>query len=197
MDQMSRNVLFTPYVESFTPYVEINVLNLVDPDVANIDKNLQAKSNQIILKYGGMANGVGQMVSDIKRKAQPRGLKVLRIWSHGSSGGQGVSLSPNVNPVNPKGQRAGISMPNYPEVKPALDQLTPYFAPDGRVELRGCNVGAGYDGIGLVKALAELWQVDVYAAIYNQPIGPIGWQGPIVRVTRQGAVFPTSGIPIP
>ena len=192
MNMMSRTPHYWDNVR-FTPDVEINVLNLVAAEVANLDRNLQKKSNQMILKYGGMSNGVGQMVSDIKQKAQPKGLKVLRIWSHGGPGGQAVTLSPG---VNPKGQRAGISMANFGEVKPALDQLTPYFAPRGRVELRGCNVGVGYDGIDLLKVLANLWRVDVYAAINSQPIGPIDWLGPVVRVTPRGDYVPTSGIPI-
>ena len=89
-----------------TPRVEVNVLNLVDPDVRNIEKNLQKKFGQKILKYGGMSNGVGQMVSDIRAAAQPNSVTVLRIWSHGQVGGQGVSLLPG---VNPKGQRACLT----------------------------------------------------------------------------------------
>jgi hypothetical protein len=172
---------------------ELNFLNLVDAEIAQLEKNLRTVSNQTIVTYGGMANGVGQMVSDIKRIARPRGLKVLRIWSHGYPGGQAVSVSPGVNPA---GQMAGISMSNYLNLKPDLTQVEPYFAAGGRAELRGCNFSAGSDGIELLTALAKLWKVDVYGAVTSQPIGPIDWVGPVTKITPRGDVMNTSGIPI-
>jgi hypothetical protein len=175
------------------PSVEINVLNTVDGAVAQLEKNLRSVSNQIILKYGGMANGVGQMATDIKERAQPGTLKVLRIWSHGYPGAQAVSFHPK---VSPKGQRAGISVSNYFQVQPALAQLSPYFARGGRAELRGCSVMGGYDGVELLTTLARLWHVDVYGAVSPQDIGPIDWCGLAMRVTPQGNTFKTSGIPI-
>jgi len=65
--------------------VEINVLNLVDAEVAKLEENLRGVSGQLIFKYGGMANGVGQMVSDIKGATRPKGLRVLRWRACGRS----------------------------------------------------------------------------------------------------------------
>jgi Domain of unknown function (DUF4347) len=138
----------------------INALNLVDPDVKNIEIALKNKGNQIIFTYGGMSNGVGQMVADVLNVASLRSILVLRIWSHGSSGGQAVSVAPR---INPKGQRAGIGITNFNDIQGDLARLAPCFTEGGRFELRGCNVAVGSTGEGLLKALARLLQVDVYA----------------------------------
>ncbi len=171
----------------------INALNLVDPDVKNIEIALKNKGNQIIFTYGGMANGVGQMVSDVLNVASLSSMLVLRIWSHGSAGGQAVSTAPG---INPKGQRAGIGITNLNEIQSDLARLAPCFTEGGRLELRGCNVAVGSTGEDLLKALARLLQVDTYAQIENQPIGPLDWTGPVRRATPKGIIFTTSGIPV-
>ncbi len=171
----------------------INALNLVDPDVKNIDAALRKRGDQIIFSYGGMSNGVGQMVEDVRNVAGLRSIQVLRIWSHGQPGGQAVSAAPG---INPQGQRAGIAMTNYKDIAGDLGQLAPCFTAGGRLELRGCNVAVGSTGEDLLKALARLLQVDVYAQIENQPIGPVDWTGPVLRATPAGMVFRTSGIPV-
>ena len=176
-----------------TGKLAINGLNMVDPDVNNIEAALLRRGDQIVFKYGGMSNGVGQMVSDVKGVAGDGSVNVLRIWSHGAAGGQGVST---MSGVVPRGQRAGLSLDNLGQVERDLALLAPLFERGGRVELRGCNVAVGDDGTRLLKALARLWQVDVYAATQNQPIGPIDWTGPVQKVTPGGTVFRTSGIPV-
>jgi len=41
--------------------MQINALDLVDPGVSAIEAGLRSRTNQTILKYGGMCNGVGQL----------------------------------------------------------------------------------------------------------------------------------------
>jgi hypothetical protein len=176
--------------------LEINALDLVNPDVSTIEGNLKGRTDQLILKYGGMSNGVGQMVTDVTRMTGPGRVRVLRIWSHGFPGGQGVSQGAKDARIDVKGQRVGISLSNLREVTPDLGRLASYFEPQGRLELRGCSVGAGDDGRRLLEALAKLVQADVIAALQEQPIGPLDWSGPVLRITRYGKPFFGSGPPI-
>jgi hypothetical protein len=188
MDELSS------YIKYKREVLAINALNLVDPDVGIIEATLRKKANrQIIFKYGGMSNGVGQMVFDVKNAATTASVEVLRIWSHGSAGAQGVSAQPQVTPT---GERAGIALSNFDQIQKDLSQLRPYFVSGGRLELRGCNVGVGDDGIKLLKTLANTLQIEVHAPLDNQPIGPVDWKGPVQKVTPQGAVFTISGLPI-
>lgn len=173
--------------------LEINVLDLVDPGVATIEAGLKQKSNQAILKYGGMCNGVGQMVTQATGLASSGRIQVLRIWSHGSPGGQGVTSAGSDAQHSPKGQRAGISLGNLPEVQGDLARLAPFMAPGGRVELRGCSVGTGDDGARFLQALAGLMRTDVLAAKNPQPIGPLEWAGPVLKAMRNGGVATISG----
>lgn len=166
-----------------TPRVVVNAVNMVHPDVRTIVESLRNKGNQHVFTYGGMSNGVGQMVSDVGRVAKPGGLYVLRIWSHGGAGGQGVST---MNGVPPRGQRAGIALNNWNEIEETLRRLRPYFDRSGRFELRGCEVGVGYDGDDFLRLLARTVGVDVYAAQRPQPIGPITWEGPVLRMKPSG-----------
>ena len=180
-DWRAMSVQPSPY--AYTPRVVVNAVNMVHPDVRTIVETLKRKGNQHVFTYGGMSNGVGQMVGDVGRIAQPGGLYILRIWSHGGSGGQGVST---MNGVPARGQRAGISLGNWNEIAGSLTRLKPYFDRAGRFELRGCEVGMGFDGDDFLRLLSRTLGVDVYAAQLPQPIGPITWAGPVVRMRPDG-----------
>lgn len=176
--------------------LEINALDLVDPGVSTIEAALKSRTDQKIFTYGGMCNGVGQMVTDVTRLASTGQVDVLRIWSHGFPGGQGVSTGMPDARFKPAGQRAGIGLTNLADVGPDLARLAPCFAPLGRLELRGCSVGTGDDGRRLLQRLASLLHVDVLAAFNSQPIGPLDWAGPVLKVTRDGTSSTISGPPI-
>lgn len=176
--------------------LQINALDLVHPDVSTIEEGLKSKSGQKILKYGGMCNGVGQMVTDITRLASPGQVAVLRIWSHGYPGGQGVSTGMPDARIKARGERAGIGLTNLPDLDPDLARLAPYFQPRGRMELRGCSVGGGFDGLKFLGDLAKALGVEVCAALNEQPIGPLEWAGPVLTVAPTGGQRTDSGPPI-
>lgn len=173
--------------------MQINALDLVDPGVSTIEAGLRSRTNQTILKYGGMCNGVGQLATDVTNLASSGKLGVLRIWSHGFPGGQGVSSGMPDARFSAKGQRAGFALNNFAEVERDLSRLTSCFASGGRVELRGCSVGTGDDGRRFLQELARLWRVDVYAAENSQPIGPLEWVGPVLRARSSGEPIRGSG----
>lgn len=187
-DWRPMSVQRSPY--EVTARVIVNAVNLVEPDVRTLVENLRRNRNQHVFVYGGMSNGVGQMVTDVGKVARPGSLYVLRIWSHGGSGGQGVST---MRGVAPAGQRAGISLGNWMDIADSLVRLRPCFERSGRLELRGCEVGAGFDGDDFLKLLARTVGVDVYAAQRPQPIGPTGWAGPVLRMKPNGARSVGSG----
>jgi hypothetical protein len=68
----------------------IGVIDTEDPEPGNdrqgqLDR-LPARSLRLVMC--GMCNGVAQVISDIAQRAPLGGLNILRIWSHGRSGGQ-------------------------------------------------------------------------------------------------------------
>lgn len=66
-----------------------------------------------------------------------------------------------------------------------LMRLTLWFAPDGFVELRGCNVAYGHRGRELLRQLHMLWGVPVRASPETQRFwdGDLvdDWEGPVIE----------------
>lgn len=152
------------------------------------------KASNVILFNAPMSNGVGMMVSKVIEQAadSPTGLiKVLRIWAHGGPGSQGITRG-RESAAN--ADWAGIDLETLAkntEMAKTLIQLEQVLDWYGRVELRGCKVGAGVRGQIFLNYLANLWRVPVYAGEVDQGIvvGGYGlelaWSG-TVHVARPG-----------
>jgi hypothetical protein len=172
--------------------MNIDVIDMEDPALGN-DRLQQlndagVQSTKIIMY--GMCNGVGQMITDITQVAPVAGIGVLRIWSHGRSGGQTISGG-HAGEAGRVQDWTGISVANLAAVRDELTPLNPYFAPGARVELRGCNVAADSDGEALLQGLAGIWGVTVQAGILTQY--HINWDGPVHQSDANGALSCTAG----
>jgi hypothetical protein len=145
-----------------------------------------------IIKLYGMSNGVTEMVHAIKHAAQPRSIEVLRIWGHGYPGGQGVSGGTGGNTF--ANDFAGMAVSNFSAIRNILVELTPLFAPAGRVELRGCNVAQG-NGDQLLVYLAQIWRVPVQGGTITQHAGS-NWDGAVAEATPSGGLRSVIGTPL-
>ena len=126
------------------------------------------------------------MVTNVTRMAKPVRVDVLRLWSQRAARAAGVSTGFPDARFGVRGQRAGISQSSRRHFR-STSTTGPILSKRGRLELRGCSVGVGDDGPKLMRALAELIGTDVYAALNAQPIGPIQWAGPVVRMRPDGS----------
>lgn len=190
----------------------IDVIDITDPKLVQTREDLERLGRSKILTYRSMSNGLGQMVTDICRllgtPPQPprfelgkpayrttadmikalgtvrRMMDALRIWGHGDVGGQNISAGTDGSGV--LAHRTGLSPGVVRRDEAVLGRLTPYFASNGRVELRGCAVGRGFDGIDFLKQLARIWGVKVYGPVELQPIAGLDWFGPVYEVTPNG-----------
>lgn len=125
---------------------------------------MNARKITPIVLYG-MCNGVGQMVSDVIRMAKKtRSIDLLQIHGHGTGGLQNISAGE----FNGGELLAGISNDNFEKIKSTLNQLTPYFSTNGRIQLMGCNVAGNKAGDKLLIKLAKLWGHTVTAGALSQ-----------------------------
>ena len=165
----------------------IDVIDVTDPLLTRTQVALERLGRSKILTYCSMSNGVGQMVVDICRLLSWKQIEALRIWGHGDIGGQNISAGTDGSGV--VAHRTGLSPAVASEERAVLERLTPYFMPNARVELRGCAVGRGADGVAFLKRLADIWKVNVIGAVELQPGTGLDWYGPVYEVGKNGARF--------
>jgi peptidoglycan hydrolase-like protein with peptidoglycan-binding domain len=181
--------------------------DVVTVDVIDVDELVDAKNRAIakpestytgqalralnnsgskpIILYG-QSNGVATMVQQIIGKAgKPQGMVLLRIYGHGAPGSQNISagkaaLDEHVTSLDPQ---------TFKWTVPLLQQLAPYFAPWGSMELHGCHVGQNHQGQQLLSTIAQAVQVPVTAARHEQFAGGRGqwtFDGPTVTAFPYG-----------
>jgi hypothetical protein len=190
----------------------IDVIDITDPLLIQTQTALERLERSKILTYRWMSNGLGQMVEDICRllgtpSPPPRfklgtptprtaaemfkayggafnKIDALRIWGHGDIAGQNISAGKDGSGV--VAHRTGLSLVVVRREEAVLRRLAAYFMPSSRVELRGCAVGRGFDGIQFLQELAEIWKVKVYGALELQPGTGLDWYGPVYGVPPKG-----------
>ena len=179
----------------------MNVVDVIDMEDPNLGSNREIfiRRDAPVLGYQpniirlyGMCNGVAQMVTEIIRNAPQGGIDVLRLWSHGWSGGMNVSTG--LNAQAGADHRSAIWIHNIGSYANDLRRLRRYFARHGRIELKGCSVASGPDGERLVVSLASTVGVSVRAGVDVQG-GPgvvwapgITWNGPVIESDASGAL---------
>ena len=144
-------------------------INIDCVDCYRVDRNdLAVRIFQQRLPDALRVSSIGHMVDLIEGRLGAAGkMRRLRIFGHGIPGAQGLGNSYHLFTTDLYNQitlRPGNEV-GYADV---LGRLTPRFDRGGWVELQGCSVGGGPQGWNLLKALAELWQVNVAAATVCQ-----------------------------
>ena len=173
----------------------IDVIDMEDP-VLGRDRegqlvHLGAKSVRLVMY--GMSNGVAQVMTEIAQRVPVRRLNVLRIWSHGRPGGQTFTGGHGGEEYR-LAHWTGISVANVGAMQATLERLKPYFAVNGRAELRGCEVAQGLAGEQLLLQLAKIWQVPVLGGSATQYRAE--WDGTVVQANPDGGLMCVSPTPI-
>ncbi|MGO9230268.1 MAG: peptidoglycan-binding protein [Bryobacteraceae bacterium] len=137
----------------------------------------------------GQSNSTATMVQAIIQRAlRPRRIALLRIYGHGSAGSQNVSAGEEALDEHMTSLDTSTLWWSLPQ----LQQLAPYFARWGAVELRGCEVGAGASGHILLRNVAGALQVPVTAGKHTQYSGltqSFALQGPITTSLPYGGTL--------
>jgi hypothetical protein len=115
------------------------------------------------------ATSVSQMVITIISHLGPNRLRRLRIIGHASAGLQGVADSRTTMDPN---RLIQVDSSGTLQNATILCLLAASFAPDGFVELHGCDVARGYAGKMLLTQLSAMWRVRVRGGIGDQDNRP-------------------------
>lgn len=171
----------------------IDVIDATDHHVKlSLDHRLKYVNSKRIEIYA-MSNGVSFMINEIISALGSSKLELLRIWGHGVAGVQMVSTGNQV--AGSSASRAAITLENIGEMEPILIRIRNCFAPNARVELRGCKVASYERGQDLIVALAKIWGVPVQAGIMLQDTTG-WWTGNVIQATPSGALSTEIGLPI-
>ena len=132
----------------------------------------------------------------------PGSLSVLRIYSHGNKGvfniaGE-IGYDKDGKKQNYSTEQDGnaIAVSNIKQLEPFLRNLTPYFAPQARVELQGCLVGGGKEGETLLRELARIWHVRVQATTEESAVSAIQFTGLVVEAHPSGGLTSSPATPL-
>jgi hypothetical protein len=140
--------------------VDVHDPALMSGEVADIRA---AGGRPIIL--GGMSNGVGQAITDVRSRYLAGATAILRFHSHGAPGDMNVSAGTG---GDSRADLSGISHDNLALIRPQLRQLGSHLAAFACVEFHGCNVGRGPHGRTLVQGVARAVQRPASAGRRNQ-----------------------------
>jgi peptidoglycan hydrolase-like protein with peptidoglycan-binding domain len=149
----------------------IDSVDVTDPVLLDIVVPEVSKWNDPIV-IGGMSNGIAQLVTEVRARAQgDNSILLLRLHGHGSPGLIALShgsrrVSPGIDPIL---AQSIINSALLPVVSPLLQQITPLMHNLGFIEFHSCRVAEGGGGINFVTRLANIVRVPVRAAQSKQP----------------------------
>lgn len=144
-----------------TNLVVADSVDVTDPAVGQEDlPSLRQHGNPIVISDTG--NGVGQVLSEIRRRASRGPLLLVRFHGHGSAGVMAVSHgTPRLNRgINPFEHRTVISRETVQAMRGEFAALAPLMCNFGFFEFHGCRVGGSRE---LLRTLAEIWRSPVSA----------------------------------
>lgn len=175
--------------------MEIDVVDVTDPRLQPTVTDLEKRGKSTVISYCAMSNGLNQMVYDVTKVASLHSVTVLRIWAHGTPSVVGISSGEDPRLI--RVHLTGISPGAFASPYQKLGTLKPYFANGARLELRGCQTGAGGDAEKLMNQLAELLGVEVHASPEDQPGTGLAWFGRVfVARPGGGPLRTTSGVEV-
>ena len=146
----------------------------------------------------GMPNAVGQLAKRIIERAGSHGMITLRRF-HGELA-LGIAGSASGRERERSTRLTNLLGRRRTGAQRALAALRPYFAPNGRVELHGCQVERGAAGRRLIQSLAATLGVPVSAGVRAHHGGvrkAFEFEGPVRTAYPGGAVRGTSATGVP
>lgn len=147
-----------------------------------------------VLKYGGLCNGIAQIVTDISRLCKHGEIGSLFFHGHGAPGGMIVTGGKEGKHALQERSAWSVKVVGIPDVARNLQKLNPYFSKNGIIVLRGCNTGQGEKGKNLVKTMAKHAGVDVLASKWYQIVGRPYLVGDIIKASPDGKVTEVSSL---
>lgn len=172
-------------ISSSTGYRIINVVDAEDAaQRQRVMSGLTRAGAEAIIMHG-MSNAVETAISEVINRAGASGiLAMVRFYSHGGPGAQGVALGHDGGMME---HLSGISAQHFPAMRAQFARLNDVLAPFGCVDLMGCSVGAGDPGRTLLRNVADAAQRPCEAGIqpqYSQDVGytVFNFEGPVRQV---------------
>lgn len=147
-------------------------------------------SDNIPTAFSATDVGVEEFIKAVADKLGKEKMTALRIWGHGATHYTDGTDFPKGNVIFGPNQIDADSIETF---KPVLARLKPCFAQPGRAELRGCQAAKG-SGKEMMKALAGIWNVDIYGSEKSQFL--ITWNPPVYVATPNGGFDKGRGIEV-
>src|SRR5215469_11026939 len=104
----------------------------------------------------------------VQRAAKQRPVLLARFYGHGAPRIIGVSYGSRKSyakagfrPPDPKTTNSTLCAETLPVFAPLFRSLRTYMAKFGSIELHGCQVAAGWEGVRLLQTIADLAGVPV------------------------------------
>lgn len=145
-----------------------DVVNIAEPNLKFLINEMRGMGGAPI-SISAMPNGVDYMVNALSTRVAKMGtIDLLRIHGHGAPGIQTISCGMHLRKKDLTTSRAILSTYNFEHLRATLVRLNGCFAPDAKVWLLGCEVGAERQGWDLIHKLSSLWRVEVTAGVPTQ-----------------------------
>lgn len=142
-----------------------DVINIAEPNLMFLVREMR-EMDIAPIQIPTLSNGVDYMVNELVNRVAKMGtIDLLRIHGHGGPGIQTISCGLNLIKKELPTSRSILSTYNFERLRAVLTRLNGCFAPDARVWLMGCEVGAERQGWELVHKLSSLWRVAVTAGV--------------------------------
>jgi hypothetical protein len=143
-------------------------------------RQLARNENQPLVVAYSVQSMVEGILEQLRLTTDPTVLiGVLRIIGHGAPGSQAMGDS---NMTSHPRQLIALDRSGHLMNRAILVRLRGYFDSASWVELHGCNVGNGRQGIALLTALNSLWGIPVSAGINTQFARTLGLDGPKITI---------------
>src|SRR4051794_20685298 len=140
-------------IERSSGYRIINIVDAEDPaQRQRVMSGLTRAGAEAIIMYG-MSNAVAQAISEVINRAGASGvLAMVRFYSHGGPGAQGVGMGTDGGMLQ---HMSGVSSQHFPAMRAEFQRLNDVLAPFGCVDMMGCSVGSGTPGRTLLHNVAD------------------------------------------
>lgn len=172
----------------------VSSIDAGDPGVARDDGQALLAAGDKPILLGAMCNGLGQLVSEVRARADGKSIAALRLDGHGNLGrwltisvGDVVDMNRRDYRATAKEYYSYIDPAHFAKVTPLLRQLSKQFASFGFAEHHGCSLGKRPETRAMLVKLAGLWGVPISVGTKTQDFGVVTYfQGPVVTVFPHG-----------
>jgi Putative peptidoglycan binding domain len=165
------------------------VISSVDKGDPTLEVDVKAlkDSGDKPIELGAMCNGVGQLISEVGRRAAGNSIAALRLDGHGNLGrwltvsvGDVVDMNRKEYGETAKEYYSYVDPAHFSKLAALLGTLSGRFAPFGFAEHHGCSLGKRPETRKMLAKLADLWRVPISVGITLQSVGAVTFfNGPV------------------